>query len=388
MNYLVWASIGMGFLSMAASQAGCASSLDFDHVSSGRHGTDAGAHGADAGGVETTSRKAPEDPFGSSGAPSLHDAGGLGTSLPDAPGHSSHASSSAAAPSATAGSSAGSSFAAAGSTATVPAVDAGSSAPAVAADPAAFSCAKVSPKPYFCDDFESLALSSHWSDVEVYPTDPLPGGTIEIDGNAARAGHNSLLAEINEGLSACDNCLELRAALTLPSLQGPTKLSAEFDVRVEQIDPNEGRRIILFQLWWGTPEAGFTQHTMQLGSSGGNAWTGLVEIATDAQPTDSNEQPNQTSTDHQWQQTPVLSEWVHIVYALDVQDAIGTANVAKLTVGDVVLFDGPLSFALPTAKAEMEIGVPWVDMESFQAQDTSKRWRIRFDNVLVRYEPR
>jgi hypothetical protein len=362
---------------MAASQEGCASGLDFDHVSSGRHGHDAGARASDAGSAEppvTVDTAAPNDP---PGLVSPHDAGVVGASTTQARDGSSGARSSAAA------------FAAdAGSSAAAFAADAGPSDPVVRTDPAAFSCAVVSPKPYFCDDFESLALSSHWSDVVVYPTDPLPGGTIDIDNHAARAGHNSLLVEVNEGLSVCDDCIELGAQLTLPNLQGPTTLITEFDLRVEQIDPNEGRSIVLFQTWWGTSEAGFTQHTLQLESSGGSAWTGLVEIATDGQSLRSTEQPNQTWTEHQWQQTPMLSEWVHVVYTLDVQDAIGTSNVARLTVDDVVLFDGPLAFPLLNAKAEMEIGVPWVDMSLFQEQDVSTPWRIRYDNVLVRYEPR
>jgi hypothetical protein len=355
MRYRLWAS--MGLLCMAASQGGCASGLDFDHVSSGRHGADAGVRAADAGSAEPAVRSETAAPVEARPPASPHD-GGLDASLTAVHAPDAHAS------------------------------DAHAPDAALAADPGTFSCANVSPKPFFCDDFESLALSSHWSDVEVDPSGPLPGGTIEIDSNASRAGQKSLLADVNEGLRVCDDCIELRADLTLPSLQGPTKLITEFDLRVEQIDPNEGRRIMLFQIWWGTPEEGFTEHTLQLQSSGGSIWTALVELATEGQAADSTEQPLQTQTEHQWQQTPALSAWVHVVYTLDVQDAIGTANLARLSVDNAVLFDGPLSFPLHNAKAQMEIGVPWLDMGLFRDQDTSKRWRIRYDNVLVRYEPR
>lgn len=364
-------------LSMAASQLsqlGCASGLDFDHVSSGRHGPDADSHGADAGGViETTLRTAAN--------PTPEDAGALGMSLPDAGAQLADAR-----PPAAAGSSAAAVAVDAGSHTTTASVDAGSFDAATAADPAAFSCATLSPKPWFCDDFETLALSSHWSEVVIIPTNPLPNATIDIDGNAARAGYYSLLAEVNDSPSAC--CIGAYAALTLPTLQGPTKLTAELDVRVEQIDPKVDQHVTLFQIWWGTAETGYTQHTLQLESHGGSMKTGLVEIATDPRPAGSTEDPHARFSERPWEWTPVLSEWAHVVYELDVQDALATANLARVTVDDVVLFDGPLLFALQPATAHMEIGFPLVASASPQAQDRSVHWRVRYDNVLVRYEPR
>lgn len=351
---------------MAATQVGCASGLDFDRVSSGRHGADAGAPRApDAGSVDMGVATPATVPSGAH-----EDAGAARSGQPAA------APAMAKAPETTA--------------ATVTRAtdaeleDAGPSDAAMAAPPTEFSCATVTPKPYFCDDFESLDLAGHWSDVTVNPADPA-GGTLLIDSSTARAGKSSLLAEVAEGLSVCNNCIEVRAGFTLPNLHGRIKLTAELDVRVEQIDPENGRRVVLFQVWWGTREAGFTQQTLQLWSSDGAAWAGLVEIATDPDRGDGSE-PEHHPAEHHWQETSLLSEWMHVVYELDVLDALGTASMAKLTVGDLVLFNGPLSLPLQSGKAALEIGVPWVDMEWFGAEETSQAWRVRYDNVLVRYE--
>lgn len=376
MVYSVWAA--RGALCLAAAQAGCASGLDFDHVSSGTARADAGVRPADAGSAPQTVRTESTTALDAgmvAPAPrqAARDAGRAATSPLDT--HESDAGASeAGTPDA-------------GRQSAAPA-DAGTADAGQPADPTTFSCAKVSPRPFFCDDFESLDLYNHWSAVEVYPSDP-PGGTIEIDNRAARAGQDSLLVMVNEGLNACDDCIGLRADLTLPSLQGPTRLTAELDLRVEQIDATVGRRVNLFQVWWGSPEAGYTQHELQLESNGSNVWAGLVEFATAAQPTGSStEQPSPPAVEHLWLLTPALSEWAHVVYTLDVMDSMGTANFVRLTIDDNVLFDGPLAFALHSAKAQLEIGVPWVDMASFKEHDRSKTWRVRFDNVLVRYEPR
>jgi hypothetical protein len=79
---------------------------------------------------------------------------------------------------------------------------------------------------------------------------------------------------------------------------------------------------------------------------------------------------------------------VHVVYTLEVKDLSGVGNTAAVTVDDVSVFADSPSFGLRAADVRLEIGVPWVDMSKFTAQEKSKSWRVRYDNVLVRNEPR
>jgi hypothetical protein len=216
---------------------------------------------------------------------------------------------------------------------------------------------------------------------------PVSGGSIAIDSSAARAGQHSLLAQVNEGVAYCDDCVSVRAGLWLPELHGPTSVTTEFDLRVEQIDHTFGRRIVLFQMVWGTLEAGSTYHTLQIESGGASIRAGLVEYAFDAQNPASSETP-WAPVEHGFVSMPALSGWVHVKYALEVEDLSGAGNAVTLTVDDTSVFVGSPYFGLHDADVQMEIGVPWVDMSKFEAQERSKSWRVRYDNVLVRNEPR
>jgi hypothetical protein len=338
-----------------AVQLGCASKLDFDKVSAGHHSKDASSIAADASDPDdTTTGDAAVLDASAPASTTPNDAAPLEASSPDARDGSA---------------------------------DAGSQDASRELDRTTFSCKAVSPEPLFCDDFESLALLDHWTDVLVEPTEPTLGGTIEIDSNAARAGHDSLLVQVHEGVAYCENCVGILAGLALPDWQAPTKLSVEFDLRVEQIDPTASRRIVLFQLVWGTWEAGFTQHTLQLESRGGSFRAGLVEFDTNGE-FQASEEPPTPPFDHDFAPTGALSQWMHVTYTVHAKSATSTSNVAKLTVDDVVLFDASPRFALRAENLRLEIGVPWVDTSYFAEQDLSKRWQVRYDNVLVRSESR
>lgn len=354
----------MGLLGLATIQGGCASRLDFDHVSSAPPGVDAGEGDAKVGNAEPSARADAGAPLDARAVTPVtpRDAGRVGMSPPDAPD---------AAPV-----SAGAS-------------DASVSGAAAAADPTTFSCPKVSPKLSFCDDFEDQPLDVHWS--VVWPKAPVPESSCAIDGNDARAGRRSLLAQVNDGINLCDTCFYPWAELALPDLQGPSKLTVDFDLRVEQIDPVDGRRIPLFQLLWGTDAVGVTEHTVQLESSGGHVKSAFVEYITDPLPPQGSPEqplPGATPSEHAWLVTPALSTWVHVAYTLDIQDSLGTANVATLKVDDVVLFDTRPVFSLHNTGVRMRLGILWVETSATQPPDASKTWRLRYDNVLVRYEPR
>lgn len=360
---LVCTALAQGVL-----QSGCATKLDFDKVSAGNHSADAalrdaGSAAATDGGSASDSASGRGEATAKADAASVFDAGPPVVSEatpPEAGRPDSHDGSDAA-------------------------VLDGS----LALEPSTFSCANVLPVPYFCDDFEGLPLSKNWDDVGVTPTTPVLGGTIEIDNSASRAGHASLLAQVNEGVSNCaETCLGLSVGLWLPDFQDPTKVVADFDVRVEQIDPTAKRRIVLFQLQMGTYEAGFTQQTLQIESHGLSVRAGLVEYNTAGAVPGSTAAPAFTVIDHLFQPTAALAQWVHVTYELDADDPNGTANHVKLTVDGVVLFESSPAYALRNAHVLMQLGVPWVDMTGFAADDKSVGWRVRYDNVLVRTELR
>jgi len=370
----------MALLCTAAAQSACASKLDFDHVSAGRSSPDAGDSGAAASATAASATDA------SARGMTRADASSLETAVSrDAATAAFDASAPVLNPPSDAAPGRNSPADAGGQ-----ATDAGQLDEGLEPDPAAFSCARVSPEPYFCDDFESYLPVDHWDHVEVYPVTPLRGGSIGLDSSASRAGQSSLFVQVDEGVSSCASCLSLYTGLWLRDLEAPTQVTVEFDLRVEQIDPTQSRRIVLFQMVWGTAEAGFTHHTLQLESFGQGVSAGLVEFSVAGQSVPGDD-PESTQIDHKFTPIPALDRWVHVRYtsdALDVSDASGVSNFAALMVDDAVLFVAAPQFALHSAKVHMEIGVPWVDMSTFAAQETSKSWQVRYDNVLVRYEPR
>jgi hypothetical protein len=78
-----------------------------------------------------------------------------------------------------------------------------------------------------------------------------------------------------------------------------------------------------------------------------------------------------------------------VTYALDALDSKGSGNTLTLTVGKVELADGgPLRFGLRYRDPILQLGVPFVDASGFGAGESNEGWQVRYDNVLVRIEPR
>jgi hypothetical protein len=253
-------------------------------------------------------------------------------------------------------------------------------------DPAKFSCAAVKPAPAFCDDFESGSLNM-WGSTLIEPQTTMSPGSIDIDSHAARAGHGSLLAIVDPAVPTCGPC-ELAVCLQLPfsELSGHQELHIDFDMRVEEIDSHPGRRSALFQFYFGNPERGYSQHILQVQSTGEQVEAVLVEYDTDGQNPGDTTDPNVLTHEHGLQAGPPLDEWVHVEYVLDAVDSSGSGNSLKLTVGDEVLATGPLFFSLRYQEPMLELGVPFVETVDFSQSDSNGGWQVRFDNVLVRIE--
>lgn len=253
-------------------------------------------------------------------------------------------------------------------------------------DPAKFSCAAIQPAPTFCDDFESGSLSM-WGPRLIEPETSVPPGSIDLDSRAARSGHGSLVAVVDPAVPSCGPC-ELAVCLQLPlhELQSHQEVHIEFDMRVEEIDSHPGRRSALFQFYFGSPERGYSQHVLEVQSTGELTEAVLVEYATDGQSPQDTADPSTFTHEHELQPGPPLNEWVHVEYVLDAVDSTGSGNSLKLTVGDAVLATGPLFFSLRYQEPTLELGVPFVETADFSDADANGGWQVRFDNLLVRIE--
>jgi hypothetical protein len=252
--------------------------------------------------------------------------------------------------------------------------------------PAGFSCAAVAPAATFCDDFERSNLVETWSWTYVSPETP-PAGAIVNDGQAARSGKGSLLAVVNDGVGPADYFAVI-ANKTFQQFEGkPIHVEVDFDLRVEQIDPGRGRRVMLFQFLFGTLAEGYGQLTLQLESSGLNAHARFIENDT-VKPEAPGVVPPTLTVSHALKPVPNVNEWVHVRFTLDAVNPSGPGNHASMVIDDTVLFDGALNYALRRLEPRIELGIPWVDTELITDQDTSKIWRVRYDNVLVRIQPR
>lgn len=256
-------------------------------------------------------------------------------------------------------------------------------------NPATFSCAKIEPEPALCDDFEAVDALSQWGPLVIDPELPQPAGSIGVDDSAARAGRGSLLAIVDPGVATCSQCdLSVCVEARFFELQGHQQLSIDFDMRVEQIDEHDDRRAALFQFSWGSPERGYSQHTLQVRASGEGAEAAFIEYDTVGQSVSSGEAPSWASHEHGFKPGPKLQEWVHVRYELDALDSDGSGNALSLTVGSVSLIDGPLYFGLRYREPVLQLGVPFVDSAGLRVGESNEGWQVRFDNLLVRTEPR
>ncbi len=247
-----------------------------------------------------------------------------------------------------------------------------------------FSCAALSPAPTFCDDFEGSDPLSQFSDYGAYPATPA-SGAITVDGTAARAGRRSMLVTVYDGDTACNDCVAVVGGVNLDAFATHTTISVEFDMLVDQIDPGMGRRVVLFQLEFGSEADGSNQHTLVLESQGTRVNAGFVEFANAGTASHARVSRSEQH-EYPFQAGPALGQWAHVRYTLDTVPDDNTMDLATLSVDDSVLFIGA-PYLLQTEKLpRVEVGVAWVDASLFTDQDEGKSWQVRYDDVVVQVE--
>jgi hypothetical protein len=237
------------------------------------------------------------------------------------------------------------------------------------ADPTRFTCADHA-EAAFCDDFDGPPVEQTWDGLLIVPEDT---GFVGNDSDAALSGESSLLVSSDE-LDVSDPYRAILVQTSLSNLEG-RRIAIDFDFRVELSEPEAEQAVIPFQLVFGDQEQGYVQLAFLLEPQGSKVRGRLGEAS--------------AGPDGDWSiRSGALSdplevgEWTHVTLVLDLRQTGATGNQANLTVGEQVLFDGELTFALPDDSARLELGMPWVDT----SKGASHRWRARFDNVLATVE--
>ncbi|HEX6245905.1 MAG TPA: hypothetical protein VFZ61_33500 [Polyangiales bacterium] len=352
-------------------QAGCATKLNFDSVSAA-WGAEAGAEVPDASSSESDAGEADGGVLREAGT--KEDAGGptLGATQ-GAAGIDAGPETRSDAGAADAGQSQSDA--------------ASASASDAAADPSAFACSKLTPTPTFCDDFESSSPLSQWGFTNI---DPAPlAGRIAVDNRSARTGRGALLAVVNPAVATCAQCyLSVSVQTVLPELKGRVRLKIEFDMRVESIDTQLGHRSAVFHFFLGNVARGFSEHTLELKSSGDSLQAEFVEYDRDGEESGDPLVPDPPPVSHDLVQGPPLYEWVHVKYVLDLEDANGSGNSVSLTLDDTQVANHLLYFGLRYHQPTLALGVPLVDRTRFLQGETNEGWEVRFDNVVAQIEPR
>jgi hypothetical protein len=257
--------------------------------------------------------------------------------------------------------------------------------------PATFSCERVTPAPTFCDDFENDSLLERWGDVTTTRT-PQLGGTIAHDSTAPRAGMSSLLAVLDQGVTPCDGCLHVGVGKGLPDFVGPTRVTIEFDVRVDQADSRPQHSIMLWRYILGRDDIGYTMHTLMLDSANGDGLSAaFVEWDADGVGPDvvidqNTELPPVVPYWHDEQPALGLYQWSHVKYVLDAAGVTDRGVNVTLTIDDVELFNNVPHYAVHNGHPRLEMGIPEVTFTDFSQGESTEIWRVRYDNVLVRNE--
>lgn len=361
-------------LGVSAAFLGCTATLDFDALSAGGDRRDGGRVPSDAS-VLTGLRDASLPPF--VGGPNGSD--GAGRTVTDVievvrdsgPARSKDAGT--ATPD-------GASAADAG-------VPTSGGSDAAALDPTNFDCLKVAPPATFCDDFETPGpLKPKWDDAFA---SPVPGGTIARDTTAARSGVGSMLATLAPHRTQDDAFNEVWVTKAFRGFAGlRARYVVEFDLRVEQVDPLSQLQPKLFQFLLGSTSDGYTVLSLLLSSSeAGKPLLSFLEqdVVVD-DPATPEVELSPDSPPHPFSAVTNLNEWAHVTFVLELNEPAGFDNRASLTVGDTLLYGGPLFFALREYEPTIDLGVPTVLGTITQLEASTGTWQARYDNVVVRVE--
>ncbi len=258
------------------------------------------------------------------------------------------------------------------------AVSNGSSGPA-GYDPKAFSCATLSPPATFCDSFDSKSAADTWSATLVAPTGA--GGLIADDNSSALSLPNSLLATVP--VITMPGYTASIVQQTFGMFEGKAMdVHVAFDMKVDQVDPRAGARILAFQFLFGLGTATYNQLVINLTSTGSNVTSVFTENLGGA---------TQGSVTADIAHAPEINTWAHVTFDLAVFNPSGSANTgaqgnnAKVTIDGVTLFNAGLHYPLMMNQPRLELGIPGVDTSSGVA---SQPWRVRFDNFQATLTPK
>jgi hypothetical protein len=233
---------------------------------------------------------------------------------------------------------------------------------------AVFSCAKDGVGAAFCDDFEGRPLQESWTKIEFTPNSP---GTITIDSLDSLSPSHSMLASY-VGRPASTDFTQLVARKEFPDYASANIfVVVEFDMKVEVVDTTSNARVSAFQFLFGNA-AQYNQLVLNLESR-------TTEVSSEFTENFGKPGSNEYGTiPGGIRDVPNLSQWSHVRFELEVNQATGTNNTAKLFIDDLKLFDGALMYALFGLTPRFELGIPYVNVTN-----ATSPWNIRFDNVLA-----
>jgi hypothetical protein len=246
-------------------------------------------------------------------------------------------------------------------------------------DPTKFSCAALSPPATFCDSFDGKSPAETWSALLIAPANG--GGAVSGDSSFSLTPPNSLLVSV-PGV-ATPGYTASAVQRTFGTFEGkPMDVHVEFDMKVEQVDPRAGARVLAFQFLFGLGTAVYDQLVLNLTSTGANVTSQFTQnLGGTAQGTFAGDILH----------APALDKWVHVTFDLAVFNPNGAANTAglgnnaKLKIDQETLFDAGLMFPLHMNQPRLELGIPGVDTS---AGVETKPWRVRFDNFQATLTPK
>jgi hypothetical protein len=227
------------------------------------------------------------------------------------------------------------------------------------------SCASRMPAPTFCDDFDYGALGDHWLDFEKV------NGDYQINSSVSISPPNSLFSSVNP-IAATD---EVRAVVktAFPQFAGTRGiLDMSFDLYVDQVDTQQGARIIAFALLYGDTSK-FYELVFNLNSTGSGA-SGIVTENT--YPEGLYEEHGYLGATH--------AKWVNVRIEVTVKNPTGVGNPLG------VYFDGQrsnsptdeLKAPLIGGSPRIEVGVGWMDTTK-----GTGGWSVRYENVVINWTP-
>jgi hypothetical protein len=251
--------------------------------------------------------------------------------------------------------------------------NAGSSSDAAAERMAPFlgkRCDETDPVPLLCDDFDSSPLEDKWSPSQAYARE-----TVVIDTKDYVSADKSLLFSVAPGTYQPDYFTFAIASHEIrpdPYRDVPVRVHLAADFKVEAFDARPGRTADVFA--WRSSTLGFgkSSFVLQLESRGERVGARFVE-----RESPESELP-ESITEHALNTELELGKWSRVSFDLTRLAEEDDGNFAKVTVNDVVMFEGRLSYPYHWYVPAMICGLHYVN-----TSEPTQAWRVRFDNVVL-----